>query len=88
MSLQMAMGAGPKLKLLVSNEHRELCRVEMPTTAVDNLEDLFPDADRAAVTASGLDLSAIRAKVQGSGYAPQVLIDASAGERHYRLWIE
>lgn len=88
MSFQMAMGNGPKLRLLVAEDARELCRVELPTAAVDNLEDLFPDADRTAVVAAGFDLAAVRERVQRSGYAPQVLVDASAGVRHYRLWIE
>jgi hypothetical protein len=77
-----------KLRLVVADEARELCRVDMPVLAVDNIVDLFPDEDRAAVAAAGCDLASIRDRVQRSGYAPQVLVDVSAGERRYRLWIE
>ena len=80
--------AGPKLHFLVCDGDREVCRVEMPRHSVDNLEHLFPDEDRAAVQDKGVDLDAIKRRVQASDYAPQTVVDTSAGVRKYRIWIE
>jgi hypothetical protein len=78
---------GPKLHVLVQEGTRELCRVAMPTRSVDNLQDLFPDEDRDHMIAIGIDLAAIAQRVATSGYAPQVVLEAKASGREYRLWI-
>lgn len=79
---------GPKLHLLVYTAARELCRVELPLTAVDNIENMFPDEDRRRVLALGVDFAAAIARAKSSGFARQTLIDANTSERSYRIWIE
>ena len=79
---------GPTLRFLVLDGEREVCRVKLPRQAVDNLGDLFPDEDRAQVTAAGVDIEAIKARVRASDYAPQTVVETTAGVRRYRIWIE
>ncbi len=79
---------GPKLHFLVSDPTRELCRVAMPLSAVENLEALFPDEDLRVVKASGLDIAAVVQRARVSDFAPQTLIDARTDLRAYKIWIE
>ncbi|HEY6880071.1 MAG TPA: hypothetical protein VI299_18730 [Polyangiales bacterium] len=79
---------GPKLHFLVTDPTRELCRVEMPVVAVENLEQLFPDEDLREVKAGGLDLRAIVQRARESAYAPQTLVDTRTERRSYKIWIE
>jgi hypothetical protein len=78
---------GRKLNFLVANSVRELCRVAMPLTAVNNLESLFPDQDLQVVKDAGVDFPSVIARAVSSDCAPQTLIEISAGERSYRIWI-
>lgn len=78
----------PKLHLLVSDQTRELCRVAMPLASVANLEHLFPDEDLQEVLRAGVDFSAIIARVEKSGYAPQTVIETRTPNRSYKIWID
>lgn len=80
--------AGPKLRLLVYDASRELCRVAMPLAALDNLEHMFPDEDLRTLKARGIDFSAVAERARSSGYAAQTLIELETPSRGYRLWIE
>lgn len=79
--------SGPKLHLLVSDSSRELCRVTLPLSAIDNLEHLFPDQDLAQVKAVGVDFPEVVARARRTNYEAQTLIDTQSRERSYRIWI-
>src|SRR5688572_29430526 len=79
---------GPKLHFLVSDATRELCRVTLPLTAVENLEHLFPDEDLVRVKGTGLDLQQVVRRARQSNYAAQTLVDTKTDQRSYRIWIE
>jgi hypothetical protein len=79
--------SGAKLHVLVYDKTRELCRVEMPPAAADNLAHLFPDEDRALVLSAGLDLEALASAARSSGYAPQTLVDFHGPTRSYKIWL-
>jgi hypothetical protein len=65
----------------------DVVQLELPSRAVDELEDLIPEDTAARMQEQKLDLLAIKRRVQQSGYAPQTLFETETRERRYRVWL-
>jgi hypothetical protein len=77
------------LKVSVRDHQQgEVVRLELPSRAVDELEDLIPGETLARMKDQNLDLSMIKRRIQQSGYAPQILFEAETAERRYRVWLQ
>jgi predicted unusual protein kinase regulating ubiquinone biosynthesis (AarF/ABC1/UbiB family) len=77
------------LKVSVRDHQQgELVRLELPSRAVDELEELIPEETLARMKDQSLDLSLIKRRIQQSGYAPQILFEAETAERRYRVWLQ
>lgn len=77
-----------QIHVLVQGTTRELCRVQLPLTALPNLQHMIPDVDRARIEATGVDFADVVRRALAGDCRPQVLIEASAQDRSYRIWIE
>jgi hypothetical protein len=63
-------------------------RLELPSRAIDELEDLIPEDTLAKMQEQNMDFDAIKRRVQQSGYAPQILFEAHTDQRFYRVWLQ
>jgi hypothetical protein len=77
------------LKVDVSDaKGAKVVQLELPSRAVDDLEELIPEDTLARMQDARLDLRSIKRRIQQSGYAPQILFEADTRERRYRVWLE
>jgi hypothetical protein len=77
------------LKVDVSDQTgAKIVQLELPSRAVDDLDDLIPEDTLARMQDARLDLVGIKRRIQQSGYAPQILFEAETRERRYRVWLE
>jgi hypothetical protein len=78
-------------KLMVAVDDAEgesVVRLELPSRAIDELEDLIPEDTLAKMQEQNMDFDAIKRRVQQSGYAPQILFEAHTDQRFYRVWLQ
>ncbi len=73
---------------VLDHEGADLVRLELPSRAVDELEDLIPEDTRARMKEQNVELDRIKCRVQQSGYVPQILFEAETRERRYRVWLQ
>jgi hypothetical protein len=77
------------LRVHVSDQQgAPIVQLELPSRAVDELEDLIPEETRARMQDGKLDLSELKRRIQQSGYQPQTVFEAETRERRYRVWLE
>lgn len=76
------------LMVSVKEGAREVVYLEMPVNAVESLEDLMPPDVREKIEAQGYNLIKIKEEVIKSGKRPQIILDAKAGKRNYKVWLK
>ncbi len=78
-----------KLLIFVNDEHGEsIVRLELPSRAIDDLEDLIPEDTAARMKEKQIDLLAIKSRAQRSGYLPQVLFETKTQHRSYQVLLK
>lgn len=76
------------LCVLVTENNEEVVSLSMPARAVENLEDLVDPTVRERIEKLGYDLLEIKFRAEKSGYVPQILFEADAGKRKYKVWLQ
>ncbi len=76
------------LKVVVSENGRQVVQVAMPSTQVAELESIIPPEVLPKIRAAGLDLAAIVGGALSSGLTPQELFTLDASPKQYRVWLE
>ena len=76
------------LKILVTEDGRQVARVSMPASQVADLETLVPEDVLEKLREAGIDVKEIARKACDSGIVPQELFSLTAGARQYRVWLE
>lgn len=76
------------LKVLVTEQEAEIVRLELPSRAIEDLEDLLPEQALTKLQRLGYDLKAIKIDALKNGCQPSLLFDATVESRTYRVWLE
>ena len=71
----------------VKDKREEIVNLQMPARALENLENLIPDAALERIAEAGFDILKIKAAAMEKGFVPQEVFASDAGERHYRIWL-
>jgi hypothetical protein len=61
--------------------------LELPSQSIDELEDLVPEDTLLKMREQKIDFTAIKSRVQQSGYIPQALFEARTEQRRYLVWL-
>ena len=80
-------GAAQFLWVSVKDKREEIVNLQMPVRALENLENLIPDAALERIAEAGFDIIKIKAAALKKGFVPQEVFASDAGERHYRIWL-
>ena len=81
-------GLAKFLKVLVTENGRQVVAVTMPGEQVSHIEDIIPKDVALKVAESGIDLRAIGRGACDNGLQPQPLFELDTGKRKYRVWLE
>jgi hypothetical protein len=78
-----------KLLVLIQDQMgNEIVRLELPSRAVDRLEEHLPEDALKRMQEEKLDLFILKRRIQQSGYRPQVVFEMQNNERRYRVWLQ
>ncbi|WP_176736540.1 AarF/UbiB family protein [Oligoflexus tunisiensis] len=78
-----------KLLVVIQNQKgNELVRIELPSRAVDKLEEHLPNDTLGRMQERKLDLATLKRRIQQSGYAPQILFEMQSDEKRYQVWLQ
>lgn len=75
------------LHILVTESGTTKVAVEMPSRALENLQDLIPDHVSQALRFQNIDIHHIKMQALQKVHLPQVLFESKVGERTYKVWI-
>jgi ABC1 atypical kinase-like domain len=76
------------LRVLVREKGESVADISMPARAVEDLENLVPEAAHIAINNQGRSIREIQDTILQNGICPQLVFEFREGARDYKVWLE